>query len=108
MHAHARPRRGRSARTARTDSTSEAGSVEGRPQDQGVARVAQLDQRLRLDLAGPLARDADPGADLLERPAPVVLEAEAQPQDDRLARQEPVEHVLDDLPALVDLDRLLE
>ena len=53
-----------------------------------MAPAAQLDQRLRLDLASPLARHPDLGADLLERPAAVVLEAEAQAQDDRLPRQE--------------------
>src|SRR6186713_973722 len=41
-------------------------------------RVAQLAQRLRLDLADPLAGDVELLADLLEGPGPAVLQPEAE------------------------------
>src|SRR5690606_14192580 len=50
-----------------------------------AVRVAQLGQRLGLDLADALAGDAELAPDLLERPGLTVLEAEAQPDDLLLA-----------------------
>ena len=49
--------------------------------------MAQLAQRLRLDLADALAGDAELAADLLERAAAAVFEAEAQLQHLALARR---------------------
>src|SRR6187551_2545140 len=43
------------------------------PQFLGAARVAQLAERLRLDLADPLAGDAELAADLFQRPLPAVV-----------------------------------
>ena len=56
--------------------------------------MAQLAEGVRLDLADPLARQAELVADLLERPRPAVVEAEAQPDDPLLAALEAVEHPL--------------
>src|SRR5918912_2447349 len=47
--------------------------------------VAQLAQRLGLDLADPLAGDAELAADLLQRPLAAVLQPEAQLQHPPLA-----------------------
>src|SRR6188474_1736107 len=58
------------------------------------ARVAQLAQRLGLDLPDPLAGDVEVAADLLEGPAAAILEAEAKLEDASLARREAVEHPL--------------
>ena len=50
-----------------------------------AVRVAELGQRLRLDLADALAGDAELAADLFERAGLAVLEAEPQPHDLLLA-----------------------
>src|SRR5688572_19014732 len=55
--------------------------------------VAQLAQRLRLDLADALARDREALADLLEREVGALADAEAHPQDLLLARRERREHL---------------
>src|SRR2546423_6242872 len=60
----------------------------------GARRVAELAQRLRLDLADALARDVELLADFLERVVGVHLDAEAHAQHLRLARREGIEHVL--------------
>jgi hypothetical protein len=57
--------------------------------------VAELAQRLRLDLADPLAGHVELLADLLERPRPAVLEAEPELEDPPLAPRERVEDRLD-------------
>src|SRR4051794_11502363 len=56
--------------------------------------MAQLAQRLGLDLADPLAGDVELLADLLEGPGAAVLEAEAELQDAALAAGQRVEHCL--------------
>ena len=56
--------------------------------------MAQLAQRLRLDLADALARDVELLADFLQRVVGVHLDAEAHAQHLRLARRQRVEHVL--------------
>ena len=58
-----------------------------------AAGVAQLAQRLGLDLADALARDVELLADLFERTGTAVLNAEAELQDLFLARCEGGEHV---------------
>src|SRR3954465_8991144 len=60
-------------------------------------RVAQLAQRLGLDLAYALARDVELLADLLERVVGRHLDAEAHAQHLGLARGEGVEHLLGDI-----------
>src|SRR5262245_30450922 len=60
-----------------------------------AGRVAQLAQRLGLDLADPLAGDVELLADLLEGPGAPVLEAEAELEHPALAAGERVEHGLD-------------
>src|SRR6476469_11230863 len=57
-------------------------------------RVAQLAQRLGLDLADPLASDVELLADLLEGPGTPVLEAEAELEHAPLAAGQRVEHRL--------------
>src|SRR5262245_20500310 len=57
--------------------------------------MAQLAQRVRLDLADALAGEAELLADLLERPRPAVLEAEPQPEHPLLAALEAVEDLRD-------------
>src|SRR6266542_5337389 len=59
------------------------------------ARVAQLAKRLDLDLADTFPRDAELLADLLERAAVAVFQAEAQLEDAALALGQLVEHLLD-------------
>src|SRR5438270_10693539 len=56
--------------------------------------MAQLAQRLRLDLADPLARYAELLADLFERPLPTVLQAEPQLKHASFATRQRVEHVV--------------
>ena len=51
--------------------------------------MPELPQRLRLDLADPLAGDVDLLADLLERPRAAVLQPEAELQDPSLAAGQP-------------------
>src|SRR6476469_1469646 len=57
-------------------------------------RVAQLAQRLGLDLADPLAGDVELLADLLEGPGTPVLEAEPELQHAPFAAGQRVEHRL--------------
>src|SRR3990170_4840799 len=59
-----------------------------------TTRAAQLAQRLRLDLADPLAGDVELLADLLERPGTPVLQPEAELEHAPLAPGEGVEHRL--------------
>ena len=61
------------------------------PELAAARRVAELAQRVRLDLPDPLAGQAELVADLLERPRPAVVEAEAEPEDALLAAVEAVE-----------------
>src|SRR5205809_5639117 len=58
------------------------------------ARVTQLAQRLRLDLADPLARDVELAAHLFERACPSVLETEAQLKHPALATGQSFEDAL--------------
>src|SRR5437667_128340 len=57
-------------------------------------RMAQLAQRLGLDLADPLAGHPELPADLLQRPGTAIIEPEAQLQHLALARRERLQHVL--------------
>src|SRR3989337_2790164 len=50
--------------------------------------VAELRERLLLDLPDPLAAHAEFGADLRERPKPPVIEGEAEPKDPPVAARE--------------------
>jgi hypothetical protein len=50
--------------------------------------VAELRERLILDPPNPLATQVEFGADLLARPDPLVIEAEAEPQDPPFAPRE--------------------
>src|ERR1700752_3491912 len=59
------------------------------------AWVAQLAQRLDLDLADAFACDAELFADLFQRAAVAVFQAEAQLEHTALALGELVEHLLD-------------
>src|SRR5438309_6116347 len=63
----------------------------------GSRNVTQPSQRLFLDLADPLARDAQQRADLFEGHRLLPFEAEVEPQDLRLAVLERREHFLDRL-----------
>src|SRR5262245_33687715 len=56
--------------------------------------MPQLAQRLRLDLAYPLARNGEVLTDFLERVLAAVREAEAQPQHLLLTRRERVEDLV--------------
>src|SRR4051812_9259804 len=58
-------------------------------------RVAQLAQRLRLDLPDPLAGHVELLADLLRGPGPPVLESEPELEHASLAAGQRVEHRLD-------------
>src|SRR3954453_10919915 len=60
-----------------------------------AARVAELGQRLRLDLADPLASETELLADLVERARLAVGEAEAQGDDRRLALGQRLEHAVE-------------
>src|SRR5262245_51462002 len=57
--------------------------------------MAQLAQRVRLDLADALAGQAELLADLLQRPWPAVVEAEAEPEHPLLTPLEAVEDLAD-------------
>src|SRR5499427_727326 len=57
-----------------------------------AARMAQLAQRLGLDLADALARDVELLADLFQRVVGVHVDAEAHAQNLRFARREAGEH----------------
>ena len=50
--------------------------------------MAELRERLILDPPNPLATQVEFGADLLARPDPLVIEAEAEPQDPPFAPRE--------------------
>src|ERR687888_2564924 len=58
-----------------------------------AARMTELAQRFRLDLADALARDREARAHLLEGVIRALSDTEAQPQHLRLARRERVEHL---------------
>src|SRR5437016_9603493 len=62
-----------------------------------AARMTELAQRLRLDLADALARDPEARPDLLERVVSALPDAKAQPQHLLLARRERGQH----LPRLI-------
>src|SRR5881397_3253279 len=62
-----------------------------------AARMTELAQRFRLDLADALARDRKARPDLLERVVRALPDAKAQPQHLLLARRERGEH----LPRLI-------
>src|SRR5262252_377969 len=55
-------------------------------------RMAELAQRLRLDLPDPLAGDVEGAADLLERVLGAVADAEAHLQDLLLSRGQRLQH----------------
>src|SRR6476646_1879742 len=55
--------------------------------------MAQLAERLRLDLADTLARDLEVLADLFERVVALLADAEAHAQDLLLARRERLQHL---------------
>ena len=57
--------------------------------------MAELAQRLRLDLANALPRDGELLAHLFQRPASAVFEAEAKLEHTPLARRQRREYVLD-------------
>src|SRR5450759_3287240 len=57
-----------------------------------TARVAQLPERLRLDLADPLAAQVEVRADLVKGAGAPVLEAEAELEDSALTAGQRVEH----------------
>src|SRR5437016_1159843 len=57
--------------------------------------VAELPERLRLDLADPLAGHVELTADLLEGPRPAVLQPEAELKDPPFAPGQRVQHRLD-------------
>src|SRR3954470_9363663 len=59
----------------------------------GAARVAQLAQRLRFDLADALARDLEVLADFLERVVALLADAEAHAQDLLFARRQRRQHL---------------
>src|SRR5207237_399505 len=61
----------------------------------GARAVAQLAQRLRLDLADALAGDAELAAHLLQRALAPVVQPEAELQHAPLAARQRVQHVLD-------------
>ncbi len=67
------------------------------PQTLGTLRMTQLGQRLRLDLADPLAGHAELLADLFERLGPTAVETEAQPDDLLLSIGQLPEHLGDRL-----------
>src|SRR5688572_31880985 len=86
------PKRALSIREA--DRKSLALALEERAQLLRARRVAQLAQRLRLDLPDALARHVELLADLFQRVVGVHLDAEAHAQHLGLARRERIEHVL--------------
>src|SRR5204863_165742 len=74
--------------------TRTARHTHGSPADSLAGEVlAELLQRLALDLADPLAGQPEALADLLERPRLLVVEPEPHPQDRRL----PLVHLLQQL-----------
>src|SRR5450756_1937723 len=64
----------------------------------GAARVAEVMQRLPLDLADPLAGDVELLADLLKRAGAAVLQPEAQLEHSALTAGQRVEHGCNLLP----------
>src|SRR5262245_36674336 len=87
------PLSGPSAPWDRRTGTSNAGSVDEALQDPTPARMAQLAQRLRLDLADALARHLEVLPDLFERVVAVLADAEAHHQHLLLARRERRQHL---------------
>src|SRR5262245_33141491 len=88
--------RGRPARPPRpraADRRATALRLEDRVQVLGRGGLAQLLQRARLELADPLAREAERLPDLLERVLLLAPEAVAQAQDQLLARGERADQV---------------
>src|SRR5205807_8392787 len=69
--------------------------IEVAPQLAAVGGVAQLAERLGLDLADALARDAELAPDLLQRAEAAVLQAVAQLDDAALAVGEALQRVAD-------------
>src|SRR3990172_1297219 len=65
------------------------------PEHPAAARVAQPAERLALNLANALARQAELAANLFERIGAPVDQAVAQAQNARLARAERAEHFFD-------------
>jgi hypothetical protein len=59
----------------------------------GAARVPQLAQRLRLDLADALAGDLEVLAHLFERVVALLADAEAHAEDLLLARRQRLQHL---------------
>src|SRR5499427_691501 len=91
------------SRNAKTTNPAEAGfagcecasrllEIEERAELFRAARMAQLAQRLGLDLADALARDVELLADLFQRVVGVHVDAEAHAQNLRFARREAGEH----------------
>src|SRR3954449_4167977 len=68
--------------------------------------MLELLQRVVLDLADALARDAEGAADLLERLRRAALQAEAERDDLPLAERQRMEGLLDVLPAEAELRRV--
>ena len=64
----------------------------------GTTRVAQLAQRLRLDLPDALAGHAKIPADLFQRPATAIFQAESKLEDAALALAQRAEYILHLLP----------
>src|SRR5262249_36049038 len=64
-----------------------------------LGEVLELLERVVLDLADALARDAQRASDLLERPRRAAVEAEAELDHLTLARRQRAERVLDVLTA---------
>src|ERR1041384_6280845 len=72
-----------------------------------VDRAPELRQRARLDLADPLARDAEMLAGLLERAGDAVVETVADAQDLLLALRERAEQAVELLVLELELDQAL-
>src|SRR6478735_5266748 len=68
--------------------------------------MLELLQRVVLDLADALARDAERPADLLERLRRAAVQAEAERDDLALAERQRVQRLLDVLPAEAQLRRV--
>src|SRR5690606_35501649 len=69
-------------------------SLEERPETTAARRVAQLAQRLGLDLPDALAGDREALADFLERVLRAVADAEPHLDDALLARRQRLEHAV--------------
>src|SRR5690606_25797005 len=98
-HQKARPPRGRPGRELIADSRQ---LVQVRHELLAAVLLAELPQRLLLDLADALAREPEPLAHLDERERLLVPDAEVEPGDLGLARVQRRERPLDvDVEALV-------